>query len=70
MVADFPTPYLSLKTSVDGARQWKPVEDSRRYLPTLYVVWQTVVDSGNGRQQETVKDSGEHWKTVEDSDGQ
>ena len=68
MLADYPTLYLLLKTFVDGARQWKPVEDSRRDLPTPYVVWQTVVDSGNGRQRETVKDSGEHWKTAEDSE--
>ena len=70
VVADFPTTYLLSKTLVDSARQWKPVEDSRRDLPTLYVAWRTVVDSGSGRQRTTVKDSGEHWKTVEDSEGQ
>ena len=69
VVADFPTLYRLLKTWVDGARQWKPVEDSRRDLPTLYVAWQTVVDSGSGRQRKTVKDRGEHLKTVEDREG-
>ena len=70
VVADFPTIYLLLKTLVDSARQWKTEEDSRRDLPTLYVAWQTVVDSGSGRQRKTVKVGGEHWKTVEDSEGQ
>ena len=70
VVADLPTLYGLLKTLADSARQWKPVEDSRRDLPTLYVAWHTVVDSGSGRQRKTVKDNGEHWKTIEDSKGQ
>ena len=67
MVADVPTFFLMWRTVVDSARQWRTVEDSGRDLPTLYVVWQTVVDIGNGK---TPEDGGEHWKTVEDSEGQ
>ena len=45
----------------DSGRQCKTVEtveDSERNLPTLYVVWQTVVDSGNGRQRKTAETIG------------
>ena len=42
----------------DSGRQGKTVEtveDNGSVLPTLYVVWQTVVDSGNGRQRKTME---------------
>ena len=50
------TLYVLWKTVVGSARQWRALEDS----PIHFAVWQTVVDSGSGRERKTVKDSGEH----------